>query len=101
VDRDRLPVDADLTFVGLVEAVEDPHQRRLAGAILAQQGMDLAGAHLEGDAVIRHHAGEAFDNAAQFDGGEAGHPISLPPQGPGRVDPTPVADAVTRRAARW
>ncbi len=39
---DRLAVDADLAAVGLVEAVEDRHQRRLAGAVLADDAVDRA-----------------------------------------------------------
>ena len=39
--RDRLPVDPDLALVRLVETVEDVHQRRLAGAVLAEQGVHL------------------------------------------------------------
>ena len=42
-ERDRLAVDQDLALVGLVEAVQDVHQRGLAGAVLAEQGEDLAG----------------------------------------------------------
>ena len=38
------PLIADLALVGLVEAVEDVHQRRLAGAVLAEQGVHLAAA---------------------------------------------------------
>ena len=36
-------VDEDLSGVGLVEAVEDVHERGLARAVLAQEGVDLAG----------------------------------------------------------
>src|SRR3546814_5075140 len=39
-DRHRPPVDEDLAAVGLVEAVEDAHQRRLAGAVLADDAVD-------------------------------------------------------------
>ena len=38
-DAHRLAVDADLAGVGLVEAVEDGHQRRLAGAVLADDAV--------------------------------------------------------------
>ena len=38
-DRDRLAVDEDLAAVGLVEAVQDAHQRRLAGAVLADDAV--------------------------------------------------------------
>ena len=33
----------DLALVRLVQAVEDVHQRRLAGPVLAEQRVDLAG----------------------------------------------------------
>ena len=39
----RWPSDQDLAAVGLVEAVEDVHQRRLAGAVLADDAVDGAG----------------------------------------------------------
>ena len=41
-ERDRLAVEQDLARVGLVEPVEDVHQRRLAGAVLAEQRVHLA-----------------------------------------------------------
>ena len=40
--------------VGPLDAREDAHERRLAGAVLAHHGVDLAGAQLEVDAVERH-----------------------------------------------
>jgi hypothetical protein len=46
-ERDRLPVEPDLTPVGLVQPVEDVHQRRLAGAVLAQERVHFAPANLE------------------------------------------------------
>ena len=47
-----LAVDDDLALVGLVEAVEDVHQRRLAGAVLAEQRMHLAAAKIEVDVSL-------------------------------------------------
>ena len=38
----RLPAQPDLSLVRPVQAVEDAHQRRLAGAVLAEQRQDLA-----------------------------------------------------------
>ena len=38
----RLAVDAQLAAVGLMDAGEDLHQGRLAGAVLAEQGVHLA-----------------------------------------------------------
>ena len=51
-EGDRLAVDQDLALVGLVEPVEHVHQRALAGAVLAQQGVDLAGLDDEVDRVV-------------------------------------------------
>ncbi len=44
----RLAVPADLAGVGLDDAVDDLHQRRLAGAVLAQHRVDLARQHRRG-----------------------------------------------------
>ena len=41
-DGHRLAVEQDLAAVGLVDAGDDLDQRRLAGAVLAEQRMDLA-----------------------------------------------------------
>ena len=45
-----LPVELELALVGAVEAGEDVRQRALAGAVLAEQGVDLADERLEVDA---------------------------------------------------
>ena len=52
-DRDGLAVEADLAAVGAQDAIDDVHQRRLAGAVLAGEGVDLALAQLELDAAQR------------------------------------------------
>src|SRR5439155_26561967 len=59
-DRYFLAVDEDPTLVGLVQPVDDLHQGRLAGAVLAEQAEDLALANLEGDGVVREHPREAL-----------------------------------------
>ena len=41
-DPDRRPVEEDLALVGRGQPVQDVHQGRLAGAVLAEQGVDLA-----------------------------------------------------------
>ena len=50
---DRLAVQEDLALVGPVEPVEDVHQRRLAGAVLAEQRVHLAAPQVEVDVVVR------------------------------------------------
>ena len=63
----RLAVDQDLAAVGLVEAVEDVHQRRLAGAVLADDAVDRAGRDDEVDVAVGVDRAEALVDAAQLD----------------------------------
>ena len=76
-DVDRFAVESDLALVGPVEAVEDLHQRALAGTVLAQQGVHLTGAHLEVDTVAGHHAWEPLDDAAHREHRGLGHVVVL------------------------
>ena len=63
----RLAVDQDLALVRPVEAVEDVHQRRLPGPVLAQQRVHLALAQVEVDVVVRDDAREPLGDAAKFE----------------------------------
>jgi len=58
--------DVDFSLIGGIEAVEDVHQRRLAGAVFAQQGMDLAWFQRQVDMVIGQNARKSLGNATQF-----------------------------------
>ena len=71
-DVGRLAVQQDLALVGPVEPVEDVHQRRLAGAVLAEQCMHLAGAEIEVDVVVREHTRKALGDPAQLEDGRVG-----------------------------
>ena len=55
----------DRAGVGLHHAVDDLHQRRLAGAVLAEHGVDLAGQHVERDAVVGDDGRVDLGDAAQ------------------------------------
>ena len=55
----RLARDHDLALVRVVEPVEDVHQGRLAGAVLAEQRVDLALAEVEVDVVVGDDARES------------------------------------------
>ncbi len=66
-DVDDLAIEQDLTLVRFGQAVEDVHERRLAGAVLAQQGVDLARLHVEVDAVVGDHAGIALGDATHLE----------------------------------
>ncbi len=85
-DGHRPAVDLDLALVGRVEAVEDRDQRRLAGAVLADDAVDRARHDLDVDRVVRLHRAETFRDAAQPDGrgGAAGAGCPSPFGGEGR-----------------
>ena len=64
--RDRLvglAVEEELALVGVVDAGQQLHQRRLAGAVLADQREDLAGVQVEVHVLERLDAGEALADA--------------------------------------
>ena len=66
-EADRLAAPARSSpGVGLVRAGQHLDQGGLAGAVLAEQAVHLAGAHLQVDAVERAHAGELLDDAAHL-----------------------------------
>ena len=70
----RLPLDRDLALVGVVEPVEDVHQGRLAGAVLAEQGVHLALDQVEVDVVVRDGSREALRDVAHLEHlGPRGH----------------------------
>ncbi len=56
----------DLPVIGLVEAEQDGHQRRLAGTVLPHQGVDLTVFDVEVDVVVGEHTRKALRDAAQF-----------------------------------
>ena len=66
--------DEDLARVGLVEAVEDRHQRRFAGAVLADDAVDRARHDADGDIFVGLYRAEGLGDALEFDrGGGIGH----------------------------
>jgi len=65
----HLPVEQDLALVRACEPVEDVHQRRLARAVLAEEGVDLARAHIEVDVVVGDDAGIPLGDAAHLQRG--------------------------------
>ena len=66
-ERDLLAVEQDLARVRVVQPVEDVHQRRLAGAVLAEQRVHLALAELEVDVVVGEHPGELLRDSAELE----------------------------------
>ena len=53
-------VDADLSLVGVVQPVEDVHERRLPRSILTKRRMDIATAEVEVDVVVGEDAREGL-----------------------------------------
>ena len=60
----RFAPNEDLAGVGLVQPVQHVHQGRLAGAVLAEQAVDLPGAELEVDVLVGDHTGEGLGDPA-------------------------------------
>jgi hypothetical protein len=67
VDRDRPAVEADLALVERVDPGDPLDQRRLAGAVVADERHHLAGPDLEIDLVERLHRAEALRHAAKLE----------------------------------
>ena len=67
VDGDRLSVEEDLAVVVAVDARDALDQRRLAGAVVADEGHDLAAPHLEVDRGERMHGAEALVEIANLE----------------------------------
>ena len=67
LDLQRLAVDQDLALVRLEQPVEHVHQGGLAGAVLAEQGVDLARLDRQVDVVVGDQVTEALGDAAQFE----------------------------------
>src|SRR5262249_24586258 len=90
-ERDGLPVEQDLALVWPVQAVEDVHQRRLAGAVLAQQGVHLAALQVEIDVVVRDDAGKALRDPPELEDELVGPLRMLKGYtvGDGRIRPSP------------
>ena len=75
VDVDRPTVDPDLAAVGAIEAGEDVHQRRLAGAVLAEQRVQLARTELELRVVEGDRGAEALVDRLHAKARRRGHAV--------------------------
>jgi hypothetical protein len=65
--REGRPVEGHRALVGADQAVDDLDQRRLARAVLAEERVDLAGRHVEGDVGIGLHARIGLRDAADVE----------------------------------
>ena len=76
-DLDLAAIPEHLAGIGLDRAVDDLHQRRLAGAVFTQHGMDLAGLNRQVDAVVGYDGRILLGDAAKRQSGS--HVSSLNP----------------------
>src|SRR5207245_4476912 len=67
LDHRRLTANEDLAAVRLVVAVEDAHQGRLAGAVLADDAVDRASSHDERDVPLRMDVAKPLVDPSQLD----------------------------------
>src|SRR5262249_7290004 len=70
-ERDWFPAYQDLAGIGLVEPVQDVHERRLARSVLAQERMHLTTREFEADVVVGEDARKLLHDPAHLedDGG--------------------------------
>ena len=66
--------DEDLARIGLVEAVEDRHQRRLARAVLADDPVDRPRHDADGNVLVGLYWPEGLGNAPELDRRCVAHP---------------------------
>ena len=66
-DLDRLALEADLAAIGLVDAGQDLHEGRLAGAVLTDERVDLPRSQLEGRIDERADAREFLGDPGHLD----------------------------------
>ena len=67
VELDRLSEERDVPLVRAIQPGEDVGQRRLAGAVLAQERVHLAGCRLEVHVLVRNDRGEPLRDSPQRD----------------------------------
>ena len=72
-ELDPLAVQEELSGIGPVQAVEDVHQGRLAGAVLTEQRVHLTAAHIQIDVVVGHGARELLPDPAHLENEIVGH----------------------------
>ena len=72
-ELDRHAEDADLAAVRLDDAAHDLHQGRLAGAVVADEGDDLAAMDLHARAAQRLDVAEVLVDPVGLDDGRRGH----------------------------
>ena len=70
---DLAPLHQDRALVGLVQPEQDVHQRALAGAVLADDGVEFTRAERQRHAVQRHMRLEALGHVVERDERDVPH----------------------------
>ena len=65
--RTSLAAQSDRPFVRLLQPIEERHQRRLAGAVLAHDRVDLAARDGEVHMIVREERAVSLDDAGRFE----------------------------------
>ena len=99
-DGDRLALPADLARGRLQRAVDDLDQRRLAGAVLAEQRVDLARRDGEVDAVVGPERAEILGDADGLQRRCAGRPAEVRDSSPRPLSPSPSSPPL-RSPSAW
>src|SRR2546421_6824815 len=81
----RLAIDPDFATVRADEPVKNVHQRALARAVLADQGMDFALPDFEVDVIVGEDAGKLLDDLVHGDRNTGGPHPTLPQSGRGLI----------------
>ena len=66
-DLDRFSIEQDFAFIRAGQSVENIHERRLARAVFAKQGVDLPGLHIQIDMVVGDDTREALGDSAHLE----------------------------------
>ena len=64
VDLRGLTADNNLPLVGMIQPVQNVHQRALACAVFSQQGVDLSLFQSQVDVITGQHAGKLLGDVA-------------------------------------
>jgi hypothetical protein len=64
----RLAAEEHLALVGLVQPVEDVHERGFPRTVLPEQGVHLAATQVEVDPIVRDERAEALGDALELEG---------------------------------
>ena len=100
VDRHILAADQDLALIRFVQAVQDVHQRRLPGAVFAEQSVDLSLLQRQIDVIVGQHSGECLRDASKLQYGRHRRiSWSVASLMPGKSVPVPAMFQPMRRGA--